>query len=110
LFREAGAGAVSLDAGVLTPRDDDALGHALEEGAGLMLGLVPGIDADLSDLDARMEPVKALWHRLGFALEMLPHVVVVTPACGLAGASPAYARRALAACTEMARRMQEAPE
>jgi methionine synthase II (cobalamin-independent) len=110
LFRDAGAGAISLDAAVLTPRDDDAIGLALEEGAGLLLGLVPGVDADLSDVASRMEPVKALWRRLGFAAEMLPVAVVVTPACGLAGASPAYARSALATCVEIARRLGEAPE
>jgi methionine synthase II (cobalamin-independent) len=110
LLRAAGAGAVSLDGAVLTPRDDDAIGEALEQGAGLLLGVVPGVDAELSDLDARMEPVKTLWRRLGFPAGMLPTAVVLTPSCGLAGASPAYARRALATCTEMARRLGEHPE
>ncbi|MDT7537503.1 MAG: hypothetical protein QOI82_1088 [Actinomycetota bacterium] len=110
LLRGAGAGAVSLDAAVLTERDDDAIGAALEGGAGLLLGLVPGVDADLSDLTSRMEPVRALWRRLGFGPEMLPAAVVITPSCGLAGASPAYARRALAACAEIARRLGEQPE
>ncbi|MDT7572743.1 MAG: hypothetical protein QOE05_2917 [Actinomycetota bacterium] len=110
LLRAAGAGGLSLDAAVLTERDDDEIGQALEEGAGLLLGVVPGVDADLSDLGSRMERVKALWRRLGFAPEMLPAAVVTTPSCGLAGASPAYARRALASCVEIARRMGEAPE
>jgi methionine synthase II (cobalamin-independent) len=110
LLRRAGAGAVSLDASVLTPRDDDAIGSVIEDGAGLLLGLVPGVDADLSDLTARMEPARALWHRLGFDAERLPETVVVTPSCGLAGASPSYARAALVACVELARRMGEQPE
>jgi hypothetical protein len=110
LLRAAGAGAISLDGAVLTPRDDDAIGEALEEGAGLLLGVVPGVDSDLSDVASRMEPVKALWRRLGFPAEMLSAAVVMTPSCGLAGASPAYARRALATCAEMARRLGEAPE
>jgi ammonia channel protein AmtB len=33
--------------------------------------------------------------------------VVLTPACGLAGASPAYARAALAHCREAARLLPE---
>lgn len=110
LLRRAGAGSLSLDAAALTPHDDDAIGLAVEEGAGLLLGVVPGTDADLSDLDARMAPVKELWRRLGFDPALLPAAVVVTPSCGLAGSSPSYARRALAACTELARRMGEAPE
>jgi methionine synthase II (cobalamin-independent) len=109
LLRAAGAGVISLDAAVLTPRDDDAIGQALEEGAGLLIGLVPGVDADLSDLVSRMEPVREMWRRLGLPAEMLPVAVVVTPGCGLAGASPAYARRALASCVEIARRLGEEP-
>jgi methionine synthase II (cobalamin-independent) len=110
LLRRAGAGALSLDASLLTPRDDDAIGSAVEDGAGILLGVVPGTDADLSDLAARMEPVTTLWRRLGFDPDALASTVVVTPSCGLAGASPSYARRALAACTEIARRLGEAPE
>jgi methionine synthase II (cobalamin-independent) len=107
LLRRAGAGSLSLDAAVLTPRDDDAIGLAVEEGAGLLLGIVPSVDAAI-DLDDN--PAKRLWQRLGFDTRLLPEAVVVTPSCGLAGASPSYARRALAACAEIARRMGEAPE
>lgn len=110
LLRRAGAGSLSLDAAVLTPRGDDAIGLAVEQGAGLLLGVVPGTDANLSDLDARMKPVTQLWRRLGFDPGALPAAVVITPSCGLAGSSPSYARRALAACNELARRMGEAPE
>lgn len=107
VLARAGAGALSLDATLLTPRDDDALGEAVEGGAGLLLGVVPSLDADLSDLGATMAPVVALWQRLGFGGERLEGTVVVTPTCGLAGASPGYARRALEACTEIARRLPE---
>ena len=110
LLMEAGASSVSVDATLLTPRDDEALGLAVEAGAGLLLGVVPGVDAPLSDLAARMKPVTTLWNRLGFEPELLPERVVLTPTCGLAGASPAYARAALKACVEMGRRLREAPD
>jgi methionine synthase II (cobalamin-independent) len=110
LLVRAGAGAVSVDAGLLTPYDDDAIGAAVEQGCGLLLGVVPGVDADLSDLAERMQPVRTLWQRLGFDPSLLPAAVVVTPSCGLAGASPSYARSALAACVEIARRLGEQPE
>ena len=106
----AGAGGLSLDGAMLTPRDDDEIGLAIEAGAALLLGLVPSTDADLSDLDARMGPAKQLWRRLGFDADRLPATLVVTPACGLAGASPDYARQALAACVELGRRLGEEPE
>jgi hypothetical protein len=44
------------------------------------------------------EEVIALWRRIGLPLATLPRQVVVTPACGLAGASPARARDVLAQC------------
>jgi len=110
LLRSAGAGAVSIDATLLTAQDDEPIGLAIESGAGLMLGLVPSSDTRLADLTALMEPARVLWRRLGLAHDLLPGAVVVTPTCGLAGASPAYARAALTACAEIARRLAEEPE
>jgi methionine synthase II (cobalamin-independent) len=110
LLRKAGAGAISLDATLLTPRDDDALGEAVEAGAGLLLGVVPSQDAPLSDLGERMSPVQALWRRLGQAPDRLAAGVVVTPTCGLAGASQPYARQALEAAAEIGRRLRQEPE
>ncbi len=110
LLHEAGAGAVSLDATVLTPRGDDAIGLAVEGGCGLLLGVVPAVDTRLADLGAIMEPVRRLWRRLGFEPDLLPATVVVTPTCGLARASPGHARQALGAAVEIARRLGEQPE
>jgi methionine synthase II (cobalamin-independent) len=109
LVTEAGAGAISVDGALLTRRDDDDLGVAVETGMRLMLGLVPGTDTDLSDLTGRMRIATELWRRLGFGPERLSEVLVVTPSCGLAGASPSYARDALQACVELARRLGEEP-
>ena len=109
LLIDAGAAAVSVDATLLTPRDDEALGVAVESGKGLLLGVVP-VTGARRDLTATMEPVRVLWRRLGFDHDRLPGSVVVTPTCGLAGASPARAREALAACVEIARRLGEEPE
>ena len=110
LFREAGAGAVSLDASLLDSAADDALGAAVEAGVGLWLGVIPGTDADLGDLGATVRSVRRLWARLGFAASVLPASVVLTPACGLAGASPAYARTAMRRLRETGRALAEDPE
>jgi len=110
LLRRAGAGAVSIDATGLTGRDEDALGEAAEAGTGLLLGVVPATDTDLRDLAPHTEPVLALWRRLGLAPSLLSEVVVVTPTCGLAGASPGYAKAALGAGVEIGRRLAEAPQ
>lgn len=110
LLHSAGASAVSIDATLLTPQDDEAIGVAVESGAGLLLGLVPSVDSRMEDLTAVMEPARVLWRRLGFDHDRLPGTVVVTPTCGLAGASPRHARAALTASAEIARRLGEEPE
>ncbi|MFD0823957.1 methionine synthase, partial [Micromonospora zhanjiangensis] len=46
--------------------------------------------------------------RLGFPPARLATQVVVTPTCGLAGATPEYARAVLTACRDAGRRLAEA--
>ncbi len=110
LLVDAGARALSIDATRLTPADDDALGSAVERGVALFLGSVRSTDAELSDVGPTVAPVQSLWRRLGFAPERLAGAVVVTPTCGLAGATPAYARAVLRRCREAGARLVEAPE
>lgn len=108
LMQRAGAQGLSLDAAMLSPADDDDLGAIVEAGAGLLLGLVPSVDARLSDPAATVAPVRAMWRRLGFPADQLAPTVVVTPSCGLAGASPRHAWAALARCREAARELADA--
>lgn len=109
LLRGAGAKALSIDVALISARRDEVVGEAVDAGTGLLLGVVPGTDAELPGLDQTVRPVKELWRRLGFAEPRLAEQVVLTPVCGLAGASPAYARRALARCQEAATKLFEAP-
>ena len=92
LLRGAGADAVSIDATQL--HQNDALGEAIEAGTSLWLGVVPGTDARIG-LDTAREPIRRLWATLGFPNDQLATSVVPTPVCGLAGATPDYAGRAL---------------
>jgi methionine synthase II (cobalamin-independent) len=110
LLHRAGAAGLSLDLSTLGPADDEALGTALEAGVALLAGLVPAVDAELSAPAATVVPVRRLWGRLGLAAEELAARVVVTPTCGLAGASPAHARAALASCRAAAQVLVEDPE
>ena len=99
--RRAGADAFSLDlrlaarSGRSARRREQSWATALEAG----VGLVRRCRADrrsvgeLSDPAATVEPVRTLWRRLGLTPEALARVVV-TPTCGLAGASPGPAVRA----------------
>ncbi|MFK0220847.1 methionine synthase [Streptomyces vinaceus] len=110
LLRRAGATGVSFDFSLLTEREDDAIGEAVEGGVKLFAGVVPGTDAPLSDPAGSVMGVRKLWRRLGLAPGTLAESVVVTPACGLAGASPAYARAAQAHCVKAARSLADNPE
>ncbi|MFD5507978.1 MULTISPECIES: methionine synthase [unclassified Streptomyces] len=110
LLRRAGATGVSFDFSLLTEREDDAIGEAVEGGTKLFAGVVPGTDAPLSDPAGSVMGVRKLWRRLGLAPGTLAESVVVTPACGLAGASPAYARAAQAHCVRAARSLADNPE
>jgi methionine synthase II (cobalamin-independent) len=107
LLRRAGAGAVSLDVGRLTPDDDGALGEAVEAGTRLLLGVVPATDAPLGDDKQVLAPLLHLWHRIGLDAGLLADAVTLTPACGLAGATGAYAKAALAACVSAGSRLDD---
>ncbi|APU42303.1 methionine synthase [Streptomyces sp. NPDC056254] len=110
LLRRAGATGVSFDFSLLTEREDDAVGEAVEGGTKLFAGVVPGTDGPLSDPGGSVMGVRKLWRRLGLAPGTLAESVVVTPSCGLAGASPAYARAAQAHCARAARSLADNPE
>ncbi|MEU1594265.1 methionine synthase [Streptomyces sp. NPDC005708] len=110
LLRRAGAAAVSFDFSLLTERDDDAIGEAVEAGTRLFAGIVPGTDGPLSDPAGSVMGVRMLWRRLGLHPGLLAEAVTLTPTCGLAGASPDYARRALAHCVRAARSLADNPE
>ncbi|MEU4242019.1 methionine synthase [Actinoplanes sp. NPDC026619] len=105
VFRDAQAAAVAFDLSLL--KDLDPLGEAIEAGLGLFVGAAP-TSGPSPDGKQVAERVRNLWSRLGFPAARLPEQAVITPACGLAGASPAYVRAALTACREAGRRLAEA--
>jgi methionine synthase II (cobalamin-independent) len=104
LFRAAGAGALSFDLGLV--QDLDAVGTAVEAGIHLLPGVVPGTDTTLPAPSATASRVRAWWNELGFPAEQLAAAVTLTPACGLAGATPGYARTAMAHVREAAKYLQ----
>ncbi|RSN07684.1 methionine synthase [Nonomuraea sp. WAC 01424] len=109
LLRRAGVRGVSVDAALLRRRDDEEFGELFEAGVALLLGVVPGRDVALPDTGVVARPAVELWRRLGFAPDGLVGKVTLTPACGLAGASPRYARAALAACRKAAQVLKDDP-
>lgn len=104
LLRKSGADYISFDATGITATEhdtatarDEQLGEAIEAGVGLMLGVVPSTDpargADVG-VNRLLDKVLSLT-RLGFSPAQLAEAVTITPTCGLAGATPPWARQAL---------------
>jgi methionine synthase II (cobalamin-independent) len=111
IIKGAEAGAFSFDLSQLRRGEEDAVGELAESGMGLLVGAVPAVDPPGEDVTGDRgtqvaRRVARLWHRLGLPPDVAQ--VVVTPGCGLAGASPAWARAALARCREAAAILPEA--
>jgi methionine synthase II (cobalamin-independent) len=105
-LKNAGAGAVGYDLARLGRGDIDAVAEIAEAGLGLLAGAVPAAENVGSTQGAARETAEAvvtMWCRTSLDPRRFAGQVVVTPACGLAGVSPAAARAALAHCREAAR-------
>ncbi|RNL65516.1 methionine synthase [Nocardioides marmoriginsengisoli] len=107
LLRGAGAGGVSIDLDVLAAEGYDELGSAFDEGARVFLGVVPSVQPPVIPTERQVaERVLRLLDMLGFDPEEVGAQLVVSPSCGLAGASPEYARTALTLVRDSAVRLR----
>jgi methionine synthase II (cobalamin-independent) len=96
LLRGAGARGLSVDHAQLSARDHDEAAAALEAGETVALGVVPSTDPATPPSDAQVTESVLRWlEMLGLDPEQVGEHLVLTPSCGLAGASPAWARTAL---------------
>ncbi len=98
--------------------EEDALAEAVEAGLGIVAGVVPATAAagapepPSADRAARRDRAVAADGVARRARSRPGPVsvaaqVVLTPACGMAGATPGYARDAMARCREAARLLPE---
>jgi hypothetical protein len=115
-IQRAGAGGVAFDLSQLRRGEEDGVAEAAEAGMGLLTGAIPAAAAPPGGARQMIEPggpretaerVIRLWRRLGLPLATLADQAVITPACGLAGVSPAGARAALTRCREAAAMLPE---
>jgi methionine synthase II (cobalamin-independent) len=113
LVRDAGMEALSFDVSTLERMDGqglrpdvdaDAWSEAAEAGMVLFVGAVPAVDPAGRPPDAVAMTSRVLrwWGWLGFDESLAAQRLSVTPTCGLAGASPSWARQALALSRQVA--------
>ena len=133
IIRAAAAGGVAFDLSQLRRADEDGVAESAEAGMGLLTGAVPAVPdqaaggvgssgASGSGKQATgaggsggqpggarqtAERVIRMWRRLGLPPATCAEQAVITPACGLAGVSPAQARAALTRCHQAASMLPE---
>lgn len=107
LLRTAGAAAVGVDLLAAGPRLDAEIGDALEAGVGLLAGTVPSVGVGALGDTVASAPLRDLLFRLGLTDGHWLEGIAVTPTCGLAGASPDWARTALSACRAVGRVLRD---
>lgn len=100
LMRGAGAGGLALDLSLLGPRAWEGVAVAVEAGVRLWAGAVATSGPVPAATDVA-DAVRVPWRRVGLPGAGLLSVVL-TPACGLAGASPDRARAVLVRVREAA--------
>ncbi|MFL6002311.1 MAG: methionine synthase [Nocardioides sp.] len=106
LLRGAGARGLSVDLGLQSAADHDALAEALEAGDTVVLGVVPSLDPPAVPEDGQVAEQVLRWlEMLGLDPHQLGDRLVLSPTCGLAGASYAWARQALVTARGTAREL-----
>ena len=101
LLREAGFGAISFD--VSLAKLGEQWAAAYEAGVDLWPGVVPSLDPENRPAtDGLTDKVRRFFAEMDVAEDDIAERIVITPACGLAGASPAWARDALRLAREVA--------
>lgn len=106
LVAGTGVTGLSADLDMLGPADLDTFAEALESGRTAALGVVPSTDLATAPSDARLvERVQRWLDMLGLDPETAGEHLVATPTCGLTGATPDWAARAVRLSATVARNL-----
>jgi methionine synthase II (cobalamin-independent) len=96
VLQRSNIAAVSVDATTLRTADLDAIAEFVESGRGVVLGVVTAtMPARRPSVEEVAAAVVAVADRLGFSRSALRDRIGISPACGLAAATPKWARTAI---------------
>jgi methionine synthase II (cobalamin-independent) len=97
LLRGAGARGLSVDLARMSAADHDALADTVEAGETVVLGVVPSVDSETTrPTDGQVAETALRWlDMVGLDAATVGDRLVLSPSCGLAGASPGWARQML---------------
>jgi methionine synthase II (cobalamin-independent) len=111
LLQRSGISALSVDANTLQAADLDGIAAFVESGRTIVLGVVPTSAPERRlSVEQVATAVVAVTDRLGFGRSALRDRVGVSPTCGLAGATPEWARTAIGLVRKAAQAFAEDPD
>ncbi|MDV3131190.1 methionine synthase [Mycobacterium sp. 29Ha] len=111
LLQRSAVHAVSVDASTLSAGDLDGIGEFVESGRTVLLGAVPSTaPAARPTIEEIARAAVTVTDRLGFPRSVLRERIGATPACGLAGATPEWARIAIELAQKAADAFAEDPD
>jgi methionine synthase II (cobalamin-independent) len=111
LLQRSAITAISVDVGTLRAADLDGIAAFVESGSTVVLGVVPATSPEKRpSAEEVAAAVVAVTDRLGFGRSALRDRVGVTPACGLAAATPQWARTAIRLAHQAADAFAEDPD
>jgi methionine synthase II (cobalamin-independent) len=103
--------ALSIDVSTLTAADLDGVGDFVDSGRAVMLGVVATTAPTKRPSAEEVAKVAAdITDRLGFARSVLRERIGITPACGLAGGTPQWARTAIELAQKAADAFSDDPD
>jgi methionine synthase II (cobalamin-independent) len=103
--------AISVDVSTLTAADLDGIGEFVESARTVVLGVVPSTPPSAQPSAREVaKAAAAVTDRLGFSREVLRERIGITPACGLAGATPEWARVSIELAQKAADAFAEDPD
>ena len=109
MLRRSKINAVGIDLSLLEQAALDGIGEFVDRGRTVMLGIVPSAQRTRS-AQRLAEDAAVLADRLGLPRRFLAERIGVTPACGLAGATPEWARTAIELVQKTADALAQDPE